>query len=120
MDISGALTVIKQIVDIIVAVIPGSKALIEGINSLLKARSETSKIVTTGFVDLAKSMEKPEDRDKIDVERLRAFAELTRSIVPFAFVEYLFYITKVAGVVGLLYVLYYWRHRVLGNAPKVK
>jgi hypothetical protein len=112
MDISGIITLIKQIVDTVVEVIPAIKTVFEGISSLFKARSQTSDAITAGFGDIAKSMERPEDREKIDVERVRVFAELTRSVVPFAFVEYLFYVTKVAGLIGLAYVFYYWWYRL--------
>lgn len=101
----------KQVVDILMALIKAIKTTIEGISSLPDEHSETSKSVITVFEDVNRAMGKPGDREKIDVERLRAFSEFARSIVPFAFVEYLFYVTKVAGMVGLASVFWYWYWR---------
>ncbi len=98
----------KQVVDILLALIKAIRTIIEGVSSLSDAHSETSKSVTTVFQNVEVAMGKPGDREKIDVERLRAFSEFAHNIVPFAFVEYLFYLTKVVSVLGLASVFYYW------------
>src|SRR6266567_7091400 len=104
------LTLGGQIITNIAAPLIGSviKPIYDMITQLRKERSKASEIVTTNFVAVSAAMETPETRDKIDVERLHAYAKLTRSIMPFAFVEYLFYVTKVVSVLGLASIVYYW------------
>ena len=98
----------KQVMDILVALVKAIKTVIAATSSLPDERSETSKSVIAVFENVSAAMGKPGDREKIDVERLRVFSEFAHNIVPFAFVEYLFYVTKVAGIIGLAYVFYHW------------
>ncbi len=108
MDICSILTLIKQVSDTLGSVFGIIKSVADGVSSLIKERSQTSTTVLSNFEDLTKKMENPEDREKIDIERLKVYAKLTRNIIPFAFVEYLYYLTKVAGLVGVISVIYYW------------
>src|SRR5258708_30583210 len=94
------LALIKTIVEMVVSLIG---AIFPPVKAFLDAKSQTSTTVMQGFTEISHTMDTPE-REKIDVERLRAFAELTRSIIPFAWVEYAFFVTKVVMV--LVYMFY--------------
>ena len=86
------LSVLKQVVEIggpLVSQI--LKLFFDDIRELVRGRSKTTENVTAGFVEIAKAMEQKDTQDRIDVERLRAFAELTREVAPMGWIEYAFY-----------------------------
>ncbi len=93
------LNIIKTIIEMATSLIG---TLFPPIKALMDARSEASKKVMEGFTEVATMMGTPDEREKVDVERLRVLAEYTEKIIPFAWVEYAFFATKVATVVALM------------------
>ena len=92
---------IKIIFDMIIGSVPFLKTILKGVKSLVPDRLQASEAAQKSLETVVETMSGP-DRDKIDAERVRALAELTRSTIPFAFVEYLFSTTKLFGVLALL------------------
>lgn len=92
---------IKTIFDMFVGSIPFLKTIYTGLKSLITDRSQTSEAAQKSLENIVETMKGP-DRDKLDAERVRALAELTRSMTPFAFVEYLFFTTRAIGVFALV------------------
>jgi hypothetical protein len=94
----------------IIGSIPFVSAGYKGLKTFLTDRSQTSEAALKSLENIADAMSGP-DRDKIDAERVRAIAELTRSMTPFAFVEYLFYATRVVSVFALVIFSLAWMRR---------
>lgn len=106
---------IKTFFDLIVEVVPFVKPIFTVLKAIFTDRSQTSEAAQKSLESIAEIMKGP-DRDKVDAERVRALAELTRSMVPFAFVEYLFSTTKLFGALALLV----YMHHCLRQDRKAK
>ncbi|SRR6266567_4848598 len=92
------LNIIKTIVEMATGLIG---TLFPPIKMLLDARSDTSQKIIQSVTEISAMMDTP-DREKIDIERLRTFAELVGKAAPFAWVDYAYFVTKVAFVITLM------------------
>lgn len=89
---------IKTIYDMIVGAIP---LLVSGIKAIFFGKSTISETAHKSVAELTEALNSP-DKDKVEADRIRAVAELIKDMAPIAFVEYLFYVTKVASAFCLL------------------
>jgi hypothetical protein len=99
-------------------IFPWIRPLFIGFKSLFTDHSKTSESVTKSVAEISETMAGPE-RDNLDPERVRAFAELVRSMTPYAVVEWLFYATKLLGLLAIMtYFLSTLRRDIEGSRKK--
>ena len=94
MDIASVLDFLRAVLPNIPIITTVFRNLTGGFKDLMDAGSPVAKMAIQKYTDTAANLQGPKE-EQIDTDRIDAIAQLNRSVVPFALIEYLYFVSKI-------------------------